>query len=140
VGIASQLASYFVENSVNKIYLTTVTQNYGGIWCTNTQFQFNQTSVYNNSGNNDFPNCYLCTYYGIPSPCEESCTYRDFCSVCLGNGSSCASGCDNGRKEKYMFVISLKAHGVIKHVVGRAVMFPLPVTAVKTLQRQQRAN
>lgn len=76
----------------------TVTQNLGGIYCSSSNFSIEKSSIYNNLYNNDFTYCSGCNYVGIvePNPCETNCP-RDACSVCQGDGSSCQSGCDNGK-------------------------------------------
>lgn len=80
----------YASNSIASLYFVTATRNFAGIYCLNSNFQLEKSSIYNNTA--DFNNCNGCNY----NYCSEVCEFRDFCTVCNGNGSTCASGCDGG--------------------------------------------
>ena len=89
------ISGYYAEDCIINLAGTTITQNYGGIYCVDSNFTIFQSSVYNNTYNNDFTSCTGCVFVGVEqNPCMSLCT-RDMCSVCNGSGS--CLGCDQGR-------------------------------------------
>jgi hypothetical protein len=95
-----------VSLSETIIMTNSATGGGGGTYCANANITFYRSSIYDNQNNDDIICFQSCNWVGMQeNPCNEACidrldlvtvhliTYRDVCSVCNGNGSSCA-GCD----------------------------------------------